>query len=142
MQIMCRHLDWQVSSAVQILTAFEPILSIVGDLMLYHMEADKESSEWHNEVDRTQWRDLLRPFKNVKIFRVQSEFAEELGRSLHSKDEEMPLDILSNLKELRYSGGRKSAGAFRPFIQQRNVAGHPVNLRSAGSSEFQRYKPS
>ena len=66
----------------------------------------------------------------MKILRVQNKFVEELAHSLHSRDGENPLDILSNLKELRFSGGGKNDDdAFTPFIEERLAAGRPVNLR-------------
>jgi hypothetical protein len=58
-EIKCRHLDWQVSSTVQILGMLELVLSIIEKLMLYHTESGRRSSEWHNEVNCTQWCDLL-----------------------------------------------------------------------------------
>jgi hypothetical protein len=102
MEIKCRHLNWQVSSAVQILSTLEPALSIIEKLMLHHMESSRRLSEWHNEVNHTQWRELLRPFSNVKILSVQNEFVKELSHSLHSEDKEMPLDILSNLNRVKH----------------------------------------
>jgi hypothetical protein len=136
MCIECRHLDQQVSSAVWILRALEPVLSVVDELILYHFEYGRRSSEWYNKVNRTQWHELLRPFSNVKILRVQNELVEELAHSLHSRDEEKPLDILSNLKELRFSGGRKNDDdAFTPFIEERLAVGRPVNLSMVGHSE-------
>jgi hypothetical protein len=141
MEVKCRHLDWQVSSAVQILRALEPALSVVEKLLLRHMEISRRLSDWHNEVDPTQWRELLRLFSNVEILSVQNEFVEELGRSLHSEDEEMPFGILSTLKELRFSGGSKNDDAFNPFIRERQAAGHPVDLRMVDSSELRHYEP-
>ena len=63
-QIMCRHLDWQVSFTIQILTALRPVPS-VEQPTLSHVEHYR-SPEWHIKVDRTQWRQLLRPFTNLK----------------------------------------------------------------------------
>jgi hypothetical protein len=119
MRIKCGHLDWQVSSAVQILSGLD---SIVEELILCH-EVFTTSSEWHTEVDHTQWRDLLRPFNNMKILGVQNKFVEELGRALYSENEEMAQDILSNLKELRFPEGFKNYAALRQFIEQRRAAG-------------------
>jgi hypothetical protein len=139
--VKCRH-SQQASAAVRILSALEPVLIVVDELILYHFEYDIRSSEWYNKVKRTQWRELLRPFSNVKILHVQNECVEELARSLHSVDEEMPVDILSNLKELRFSGGGKNGGdSFTPFIEERQAAGHPVewmvvqNFRIIGGCE-------
>ena len=72
----------------------------------------------------------------MNILRVDNEFVEELACSLRPEDEEVPLGILSNLKELRFSGGGINADAFTPFIKERQGAGHPVSLEMANASEF------
>ena len=63
------HLDWQVSSASQIFNALSQVLSVVEQLTLEH-KVHSRSSEEHNDVDRTEWRNLLRSFGNVKTLRV------------------------------------------------------------------------
>jgi hypothetical protein len=128
--IMCRHLDWQVASAAQILGTISPVLSVVKDLKLDHWEHNL-SSEWHNEVDRAQWRELLRPFSNVNTLHVKEELAVELSRSLCSEDGEMPLELLPNLLELKCRGtgsGDAFSDAFTPFVNERQAAGHPVRV--------------
>ena len=134
-RIMCRHLDWQVSSAAHILDILQPVLSAVEELRLSHEEHNR-SSEWHNEVDRTQWRQLLRPFSNLKTLYVQNELVGKIARSLPSDDGEPPLELLPNLKEVRYSGGDDTRDAFTPFIDERQVAGRPVNLTMVDDSAF------
>jgi hypothetical protein len=124
---MCRHLDWQVSSAAQILNTLQPVLSVVEKLTLIYYE-HIQSSEWHHEVNRTQWRQLVRPFTNLKMLRVNDELIGKLAPSLHAEDGEPPLELLPNLKEVQYSGGDEARDAFIPFIDERRVAGHPVNL--------------
>ena len=135
---MCRHLHWQVSSAAQILNTLQPVLSVVEKLTLIYHEHD-QSSEWHNEVDRTQWRQLLRPFTNLKMLRVQDELIGKLARSLQAEDGEPPLELLPNLKEVQYSGGDDVRVAFIPFIDERQVAGHPVKLTAVDNAEIQGY---
>ncbi|KAI0249083.1 hypothetical protein BJV78DRAFT_1230234 [Lactifluus subvellereus] len=125
MRVRCRHLDWQVTSAIQIFNAFLPILSVVEHLTHSH-KAHGLSSEQHNELDRIQWHELLRSFNNhVKTLRVQNELVEKLARSLRSGDGEAPLELLPNLKELLYSGGGDADGQFALFINEREAAGHP-----------------
>jgi hypothetical protein len=138
MRVIGRDLDWQVSCAVQILSALSPVLSVTGKLTITHTTFDG-SSEWHNEVSRTQWRELLRPFSNVGTLRVQNELVKELSRSLHSEDEEESLDLLSNLTELQCSGGSNDSDAFKPFIEERQGGCRPVNLRMVDHSEFPNY---
>jgi hypothetical protein len=126
-----RTLDWQVSSAVQILSALGPALSTVEILILC-----QQRPAWYSVVDPTQWRSLLRLFGNVKILYVQDTLVNELARSLRTEGEEIPLDILSNLKELRFSSGGDCGDLFYPFIKERQAAGHPVNLTAVDLFDF------
>jgi hypothetical protein len=125
--IMCMHLGWQVASAVQILSTLSPVLSVVEKLTLTHME-NNGSLEWDNDVDPAQWRELLRPFSNVKVLHLENKFVGALSCSLRLEDGEMPLELLPNLEELIYSGA--VADAFTPFINARQISGRPVRLAS------------
>ncbi|KAI0249391.1 hypothetical protein BJV78DRAFT_1155864 [Lactifluus subvellereus] len=135
LKVPCSHLDWQVSSAAQILGALHPVLSVVEKLTLSHIKHNR-SSEWHNEVDRTRWRQLLRPFSNLKTLHVQNDLVGKLVPSLQTDDGELPLEFLPNLSEIGYSGGDDARDAFTPFIDGRQVAGHSVNLTMVNDSEF------
>jgi hypothetical protein len=126
LRIMCRHLDWQVASAVQILHTLSPVLSDVGRVTLSHAQHNR-SSEWHNEVDYAQWRDLLRPFIGVKTLRVHNELVGGVAHSLRSEDGETPLELLPNLEELTHTRG-DIGDSFTAFISERKEAGHPVRL--------------
>jgi len=64
-RIFSWHLDWQVSSMAQISNSLGQMFSAVEHLALTH-EVHDRSSEEHNEVDRNEWRKLLRSFRNVK----------------------------------------------------------------------------
>jgi hypothetical protein len=147
LRIKCRHLDWQVASAAQLFHSLSPVLSVVEKLTLSHWK-HSQSSEWHNDVDRIQWRKLLEPFSNVKVLHVEVNVEGDdhvtckgLFRSLRSEEGEPPMEILPNLKELSYFGDQVVRDEFTPFINERQVAGHPVHLswswsisRSASSS--------
>jgi hypothetical protein len=133
LRIACRHLDWQVASAVQIVGTLLPILSIVEQVTFSYEEHNQ--SESHN-VDRGQWRDLLRPFTNAKTIRVQDDLVTKIFRSLPSGDGEPPLELLPNLEEVEYSGGSDARDAFTAFLNERQVSGHPVSLRLVDRSTF------
>ena len=135
LRIMCGHLDQQVSSAAQILTSLQPVISAVERLWLSH----EEHSQWlerHNEVDRTQWRQLLRSFSNLNTLHVQDELVQRIAHSLQTDSGEPPLVLLPVLKEVGYSGGDDARDAFTPFMDERQVAGHPVNLTMIDNSEL------
>jgi len=123
----CRHLDWQVASTAQISSALGPAFSTVENLTLEYWR-DGVSSEWANEADRTQWRDLLRSFSNVKTLRVADGLISQLSRSLQSEDGESSAELLPELKELSYYHYRELRDAFTAFIDARRIASRPVTL--------------
>jgi hypothetical protein len=124
--VFCRHLDWQVSSMAQISNVLGPLFSEVVDLTLDYREHTL-SSEWHNQADRTRWRELLGSFRNVKTLRVHNGLVSEVSRSL-ILDVEPPLEVLPELKELVCPVSSANDETFAPFIHEREVAGQPVNL--------------
>jgi hypothetical protein len=123
----CRHLGWQVSSVAHIFNALSQILSAVEHLTLAH-KVHSRLFEEHNEVDRTEWRKLLRSVSNVKTLRVHRGLVGELSRCLQLEDGEHPLDLLPELQELAYPGSSNADGAFTPFIDVRQNAGSSVTL--------------
>jgi hypothetical protein len=124
--ITCKHLDWQVSSITQILNDLRPSFSSVVDLILDYREHSL-SSELHNEVDPTLWREILGSFRNVEILRVHKGFAAVVSRSLRL-DGDQPLELLPELKELVCPTGSVENKSFAPFIRDREVAGQTVKL--------------
>ena len=125
--VPCWHLDWQVSSVAQIFNPLSQILSTVEHLTLEHT-VHSRSSEEHNEVDRTEWRKLLRSFSNVKTLHIDDGLVKELSRSLRLDDGEAPLELLPELQELTYSGSGNGGDVFTSFIDARQNAGRPVAL--------------
>ncbi|KAF8460880.1 hypothetical protein DFH94DRAFT_700166 [Russula ochroleuca] len=113
-KIPCWHLDWQVSSVAQIFNSLNQISSTVEHLTFRH-EVHSLSSEEHNEVDRSEWRKLLRSFSNVKTLQVDDGLVNELSHSLRLDDGDLPLDLLPELQEITYSGsGDLDQNAGRP----------------------------
>ena len=120
------HLDWQVSSVAQIFNSISQVLSTVENLTLAQ-RVHSRSSEEHSEVDRSEWRKLLRSFSNVKTLRVGNGLVKDVSRSLRLENGEDPLELLPELQSLTYSG-IGDTDAFTSFIDARQNAGHPVTL--------------
>jgi len=129
MAIICRHLNRQVASAAQILSVLRSAFSAVENLTLkVYVGYGMSSEEWLNEADRTQWRDLLGPFSNVKTFQVSSGLVSQLSRSLQVEGGESPVELLPELKELSYNNCSVFDDAFGAFIDARRIAGRPVTV--------------
>jgi hypothetical protein len=124
--VSCGHLDWQVTSVAQIFNVLSPLFSEVVDITLDYREHTL-SSEWHNQVDRTQWRELLGSFRNVKTLRVHNGLVRDLSLCLQL-DGEPPLELLPELTELICPVGSVDDKTFSAFVHEREVAGQPVKL--------------
>jgi hypothetical protein len=129
MNVWCWHLDWQVSSVAQISNALSqvPVFSAVEHLTLVQ-RFHSRSSEEHDEVERAEWRKLLRSFSKVKSLYIEEGLVMELSRCLRVDDGEHPLEVLPELQELTYSGKGNADDAFTSFIDARQNAGRPVTL--------------
>jgi hypothetical protein len=123
----CWHLDWQVSFAAQFFKLLSQIFSEVEHLTLEHKECSWHSEE-HNEVDCTKWHKLLDSFRNAKTLHISDGLVEELSCCLQLDDEELPLEVLPELKELTYSGNSNTGDGFTSFIDACQNAGRPVTL--------------
>jgi hypothetical protein len=135
LRIRCEDLDWQVVSAAQIFGTLSPVLSTV-EQVTFSYEVRKESLEWDDNVDRRQWRELIRPFTNAKTVHIQDDLVSPIFRSLPSGDGEPPLDLLPNLEEVGYCGGSDSRDAFTAFLNERKLAERPFSLRLVDRSTF------
>ena len=127
LNIDCWHLDWQVSSVVQIFNTLSQTFSAVEHITFIH-DVHSQSSEEHNEVDRTEWRKLLKSLSNVKTLVIEDGLVRELSLCLRLEDGEHPLELLPELQELTFDGRSNSGDAFTPFIDARRNAGRPVTL--------------
>jgi hypothetical protein len=126
-RIRCRPFDWQVGSAMQILSTLSPILSVVVEKVALTVIHDL-SSGWHDSIDGTEWRELFRPFNNAKALKVRVGANTEAisDQSLCIEDGELPLELLPNLEEL--SSSQSCVNMFTQFIDERKAVGHPVRL--------------
>ncbi|KAH9955687.1 hypothetical protein BC827DRAFT_831092 [Russula dissimulans] len=125
--ISCRHLDWQVSGATQIFNALHSVFPTATVDLILEYKRVSISPERHG-VERTQWRELLRLFGNVKTLHVSTTLVGELARSLLAEDGESPTDLFPNLEEISYSGTGDAEDALAAFINIRQNAGRPVTL--------------
>ena len=125
--VQCCHLDWQISSMTQILNSLSQMFSAAERLSLQH-DVHSESSEEHNVVGRTVWRELLRPFGNVKTLQIRNGLVNDVSRCLKLEGGELPLELLPKLHKLVYYGSNNTCNVFTSFINARRNAGHPVTL--------------
>ena len=114
----CCHHDWQVFSMAQNFNALSQIFSVVEHLSLSRSNYYMSSAE-HNEVDRTEWPKLVRSSSNVTTLYADQALRMVLYRCLRIEDGEHPLELLSELGKLTYSGYFTiDGGGFTPFVHK------------------------
>jgi hypothetical protein len=127
-RVVSCHLDWQVSAVTQICNSLsQQIFSAVEHLTLQN-EVHSQSSEEHDEVNPIEWRKILRSFRNVKTLRVEEELEEKIARCLRLEDGVLPLGLLPELNELKYSRNSDSDNEFASFINARRNADRPITV--------------
>ena len=119
------HLHWQVVSATQIFDQLRTVFSGVEHLAL-EFRRYPVSSAMNDDLDHTNWGELLRPFGNVKTLRLDDELVGPLSRSL--QDEELPTELLPELKVLEYPTSQSPENLFSAFINARKNAGHHITI--------------
>jgi len=123
----CPYLDWQVSTVAQIFDVLGPIFSTVRELTLDYGEIVPLSSGWDSHAHCSEWRKLLKSFRNAKTIHVHRGLVEVLSRSLKS-DGEPPLELLPRLEEFICPIGSHSNKSVATFIREREVAGQSITL--------------
>jgi len=121
MEIVCEPLE-QVATAARIVSVLRSAFSVVESLTLTLWVYQ---NLWSNNPNRTQWRDFLRSFSNVKALRVSAGLVSQLSRSLQLEDGESPVELLPELKELSFPYRPE---VFTAFIDTRRIAGRPVTV--------------
>src|SRR5258708_2889702 len=120
-----KHLDWQVGCAAQVFHMLRARISVLEHLTLQYRR-HSISSEWNNEADRAQWRELLGSFDKVNTLHMDDELVGQLSRSLRPSEGESPTELLSELQELSYSAESSLSDAFTPLVDARRNAGRPI----------------
>ena len=124
--------DWQVVFAAHVFDVLRPVLSEVAHLTLedwYRTGTTiTESTHWHNQADRADWRKVLGPFINVTTLSMHNGLVAEVSRSLQLDDGEQRVDLLPRLNKLECYGSGNASDAFTAFIDTRKNAGRPVTL--------------
>jgi len=119
--------DSQLSSLARSCSGLLPPLPTLEHLGIYNSEF--WSSQWPNEVEDTQWTELLRPFITVKDLALDEAFALSVASALQELVGERVIDILPALQNIFLEGFQSSdsvPGGVAKFIAARELSGCPV----------------
>ena len=127
--ILCKGLDWQVSSLEQVCISCLPPLSILEDLRIY--EGSRWYTDWKVSIENGQWLELFRPFIAVKNLYLSENFASRIAPALQELVEGGTPDVLPALQNI-FLKGLESSGSVEEgigkLVTARQVANHPIGI--------------
>ena len=127
-EILCRGLDWQITSLEQVCTCCLPPLSNLEDLYYedWYSQSDRRSS-----VENRQWLELFHPFTAVKNLYLSEELASHIVPALQELVEGRTTGVLPALQNI-FLKGLDSSGSVQESIGQlvaaRQAANHPIGI--------------
>jgi hypothetical protein len=125
LKISCKPSDWQLSAVAQVCDWPFTHCSTVECL---HIREDAESNlQWQDDMDNTQWIDLLHPFIAVKDLHLSEELAPLVALAL--RESVGATDVLPGLQNLFFEGPQPSRlfrAVIGPFIVARESSKSPV----------------
>jgi hypothetical protein len=132
LEILCRKLDWQLSSLVQVCNSALPTLSTLERLSLHAYIYDGPALvPGQDDIENTQWLDVLRPFINVKDLQLSEKVAPCVAPALQELTGERVKEVLPALQNLSlhdFKASRPVEEAIRQFVAARQLSGHPVAI--------------
>jgi hypothetical protein len=135
LMILCQASDRQVPSLMQVCDW--RFLSLFNLERLEICEYYFIPPHWQEDVENTQWLELLRPFTTVKSLSLSEEFTPRVVPALQELSGERIMDVLPALQsifipESLLSGPIKEA--LTHFLTVRQLSGHPVAVNPPGQS--------
>ena len=131
LRISCSQSDWQLSSLVQVCTsslpeAFFPMLE-----RLYIYEYGWDELRWQDDIEDSQWLEVLQPFTALKDLQVSREFLPRIAPAFQELAEECMTEVLPALQNISVEEFHSHPSgpvreAVEKFVAARQLAGHPI----------------
>jgi hypothetical protein len=130
LKILCRELDWQVSSLEQLCILFFP--SIFEPEDLYIFQRKNFEPDWKDNVDSALWLALLHPFTSLENLYLSKELASRILPALQELVGGRTTEVLPSLQNIFLEELRPSSVPVQEAIgtidTARQVSGHPVTF--------------
>ena len=127
--ILCQVSDWQLSSLVQICTLSLHLLLIMENLYVY--EDPDSPPDWKDDIEKTEWLDLLLPFTAVKNLYVSRDLAPRIAPALQELTGGRTTEVLPALRNVlleRFHPSEPVHEGITQFISARGLSNHPVTI--------------
>ena len=126
--ISCRPSDWQLSSLTQLIGSSIPSLPALEHLNIFE---DCGPLHWQDDIENSQWLELLRPFTSVKDLVLSGQLVSLVAPALGELNGERVTEVLPALQtifveDLRLSGPSPWQKEIGRFVTARQISGRPV----------------
>ena len=124
--IFCRELDWQLSFLEQVCTSSLPPVST---LEVLYMEGRPWPQDWKDNIDYTQWLELLHSFTAVKNLYLSKELAPCVVPALQELVGGRTTEVFPNLQNIFLEEFQESGPVqegIAGFVAARQVTSHPI----------------
>jgi hypothetical protein len=125
--ILCGQSDWQFSSLAQVCGTSFPQALVPAVERLYIIDEDMSELDWQDDIESSQWLELLYPFTGVKDFHIPGDFAPRIAPVLRELVEERVTELLFPALETLFLK-EAHPSAIEHFVAARQLAGHPVSV--------------
>jgi len=133
LKISCRKIDWQLSALSQVCNLCLPTLSSLERLSV--CDSRYRPPHWQDDIENTQWLELLHPFATVKDLYLSRGVALRVAPALQELSEERVTEVLPALQDVFIDSLQPSGlvqEVFREFVtaRGRQVSSLPVAIHN------------
>jgi hypothetical protein len=143
--ISCKPLDWQISSLAQVCNTSFPPLPTLERLEIDIYNGRDLLLEWQDDMEDTQWLELLRPFASVQDLGLSKDSAPFITPALQELSGARVTEVFPALQNLFFEGPMPSGPvkkAIRKFVAARQLSVCPVTVhrREHGEREYKHWE--
>jgi hypothetical protein len=144
--ISCRPSDWQLSFLTQMcnLSFLQGLIPVVEHLYIQHSIYFRlgPPCHWQDDIEGSQWLELLRPFTAVNDLYVSKKFVPRIVPALQELVGERATEALPALRtlflrEMHSSGPVQEA--IEQFVTARRLSSHPIDVSRWEGEEDDEY---
>ena len=128
--LLCRGLDWQLSSVEQVCASCLPPLSVLEDLQIYELSSDPRwQPDWEDDIENELWLGLLHPFTSVKNLYLSEKYALRIGPAMQELVGGRMAEMLPALQNI-FLKGLEPSGPIQEgigqFVASRQATSRPI----------------
>ena len=128
LEISCSQSDWQLSSLAQV-SSSSFLRDLIPMVEYLYFENEWVLHRWQDDIEDSQWLELLHPFITVKDLYISEEFVPRIVPALRELTGDRVTEVLPALQTLFLDDPHPSGlvqEAIEQFVAARQLAGHPI----------------